>query len=226
MSRTRTSLALSAFFLSLILILAGCSNSADSADASGQPGSGSSGGGLFSRKVEPPKPVTVPAGTELVVMLDHAVSSEQQKSGDSFSATVSEPIVVAGKTIVPSGARVKGTVVSAKASGRLKGVAQLTLTLREVEVDGKEIALETNSFARTGQNHNKRNVVAIGGGAGVGALIGGIAGGGKGAAIGAAVGAGAGTAGAAATGKKDITLPAETRIHFTIEQPIQVPVKS
>ncbi len=60
-----------------------------------------------------------------------------------------------------------------------------------------------------------RDTVAIGGGAGAGALIGGLAGGGKGAAIGAGVGAGAGTAGAAATGKKDVNFPAETRLSFT-----------
>ena len=56
----------------------------------------------------------------------------------------------------------------------------------------------------------------IGGTAAVGAFIGALAGGGKGAAIGAGAGAGAGTAGAAATGKKDVRLPAEAVVSFTL----------
>ena len=61
-----------------------------------------------------------------------------------------------------------------------------------------------------------------GGGAGLGALIGGLAGGGKGAAIGAAAGAGAGGAGAAFTGNKEIVLPAESALSFTLAQPLEV----
>ena len=60
----------------------------------------------------------------------------------------------------------------------------------------------------------------VGGGAGGGALIGGLAGGGKGAAIGALVGAGAGTVGAALTGKRDITLPAESALSFQMTGPL------
>ncbi len=55
----------------------------------------------------------------------------------------------------------------------------------------------------------------IGGGTGAGALIGGLAGGGKGALIGGLVGAGAGTAGAAFTGNKELTIPAESAASFT-----------
>jgi hypothetical protein len=36
------------------------------------------------------------------------------------------------------------------------------------------------------------------------------------------VGAGAGTAGAAATGKKDITFPAETKLRFVTTKPIRI----
>jgi hypothetical protein len=43
--------------------------------------------------------------------------------------------------------------------------------------------------------------------------------------IGGAVGAGAGTATAAATGKKDITLPAETKLSFKLAQPVTIQVK-
>ncbi|HEY6251628.1 MAG TPA: hypothetical protein VI685_16850, partial [Candidatus Angelobacter sp.] len=67
-----------------------------------------------------------------------------------------------------------------------------------------------------GKSHTKSNVTKIGGGAAAGALIGGLVGGGKGAAIGAGAGAGAGTGVAAATGKQEAVIPAETVITFTI----------
>jgi hypothetical protein len=46
-------------------------------------------------------------------------------------------------------------------------------------------------------------------------LIGGLAGGGKGAAIGSVAGAGAGTGVAAATGKMEARVPAESALTFT-----------
>jgi outer membrane lipoprotein SlyB len=62
----------------------------------------------------------------------------------------------------------------------------------------------------------KRNAVLVGGGALLGTIVGAIAGGGKGAGIGAATGAVAGGAGAVATGKKEILIPAETVMTFRV----------
>ncbi len=59
----------------------------------------------------------------------------------------------------------------------------------------------------------------------MGAMIGAIAGGGKGAAIGAVAGGGAGTAGAAFTGDRDIMIPAETKLHFKLAEPLELKVK-
>ena len=70
--------------------------------------------------------------------------------------------------------------------------------------------------------HKKRNLVAIGGGSGVGAAIGAIASGGTGALIGAGAGAVAGTVGAAVTGKKEVTIPAESVVRFTLGAPVRV----
>ncbi|HTR64362.1 MAG TPA: hypothetical protein VMH85_01225, partial [Terriglobales bacterium] len=66
-----------------------------------------------------------------------------------------------------------------------------------------------------GKSHKKGNLEKIGGGAAAGTLIGALAGGGKGAAIGGLAGAGAGTGVAAATGKEEAVIPAETALTFT-----------
>jgi len=178
-------------------------------------------GGILSRIL--PGPVTVPSGTTLSVRLLHSISSRSAKPGDEFDAELTAPVTIHGKTLFPKGARVRGRVVSAKESGRLKDPGFLKLTLDAIQTeDGKWVNLETSNISAKGAAHTKRNATLIGGGTGVGALIGGIAGGGKGAAIGAGAGAGAGTAGAYATGKKDVSFPAESKLIFKTEREVSV----
>ena len=172
----------------------------------------------------PPAQITIPANTRIGVRLDHSISTEQVSPGDAFFATVSAPVVVNGQTVIPRGVPVKGRVVSVHEAGKLKGVAELRLALSSVRINGTDYDLHSTTFARTGENHNKRNLVAIGGGTAAGALIGALAGGGKGALIGAPAGAGAGTAGAALTGNKNIVLPAETAMTFQLLEPVVVSI--
>jgi len=179
-------------------------------------------GGLF----ESTKEITIPEGAQVEVTLDESLASNRNQAGDSFAASLSRPVMEDGKTIIPAGAHVAGRVIDAKDSGRLHVPARLSVALSSVEVDGKSYDIDTNTIGETGKNHNKRNLEFIGGGAAGGALIGGLAGGGKGALIGSAIGAGAGTAGAAATGKKDILLPAETHLKFHLLRSVTVKVKS
>lgn len=181
--------------------------------------------GIFGGLFESSRDVTIPEGLELDVTVDETLRSDRNHAGDSFAATLSRPVVAEGKVIIPAGAHVTGRVVDAKDSGRLHVPARLSVALTSVEVSGKSYDLDTDTIGETGKNHNKRNVAFIGGGAAGGALIGGLAGGGKGALIGSLIGAGAGTAGAAATGKKDISLPAESHLRFRLLRPVTVSVK-
>jgi len=178
-------------------------------------------GSLFETRRE----VTIPEGKEFEVTLDETLASNRNQAGDNFAASLARPVVEDGKTIIPAGAHVTGRVVDAKDAGRLHVPARLSVALSSVEVDGKSYDIATDTFGETGKNHNKRNASFIGGGAAGGALIGGLAGGGKGALIGSVIGAGAGTAGAAATGKKDISLPAETKLNFHLVKSVTVSVK-
>jgi hypothetical protein len=175
---------------------------------------------------EPKKPrietVTIPEGTTLTVRLTQSVGSKISQPGQSFSATLAEPVEVNGKTVIPAGAAAMGTVVDAKPLGRFKGGAVLQLQLTSISIKGTEHPIQTSSVTQTEKGKGKRTAVLAGGGAGLGALIGGLTGGGKGAAIGAAAGAGAGGAGAAFTGNKEIVLPAESALSFTLAQSVEV----
>lgn len=165
---------------------------------------------------------TVPAGSSVVVTLDQSVSSKDATVGQKVDGSIAESVVVGGKTVIPKGSKVSLSVASVQASGRLSTPAKLWLKIDSITVNGRTYTASSRWSGQTGPSHNKRNVVAIGGGTALGAIIGGIAGGGKGAAIGAAAGAGAGTAGAAMTGKKDVTFPAETKLRFTTKTDLVV----
>jgi hypothetical protein len=165
---------------------------------------------------------SVPTGTAITVTIDQSISSKNAKAGQGVVATIAQDVTANGKVVIPKGAHAKLVVSSAQASGRLSTPAKLYLRLKSVEVHGKTYTIATSSSGRTMGGKGKRDAGFIGGGAGAGALIGGLAGGGKGALIGAGVGAGAGTAGAAATGKKEVEFPAETRLSFTTRAPATI----
>jgi len=168
----------------------------------------------------PPKPVVVPAGTVLTVRTGQALSSKDSQTGQTFLATLAQPVSARGKAALPAGSTVSGTVVTAKAKGKFKGEGQLSLALTSISVEHHTYQIQTNVLDSTVKGKGKRTAVTTGGGAAGGALIGGIAGGGKGAGIGALVGAGAGLVGGAFTGNKQVEIPAESALSFTLTQPL------
>jgi hypothetical protein len=154
----------------------------------------------------------IPAGTTIVVRNDTALSSATARTGRYWTGTLVNDLSVRGRLIGRAGAKVRGKIADAESSGRLSKPGVLALELTSVN----GIPVQTDMYAVDGAGHTKSNVAKIGGTAAVGALLGGIFGGGKGAAIGAGAGAGAGTAGAAATGKKEATIPAESTLAFKV----------
>jgi hypothetical protein len=170
----------------------------------------------------PPKKYVVPAGSTLVVRVGQTLSAKGSNVGDSFSGTLAQSLVVHGVKVIKAGTPVSGTVVAAKGQGRFKGAGDLGIAINRVG----SYPVATSAYEATTKGKGKRTAGFIGAGGGGGALIGGLAGGGKGALIGGLLGAGAGTAGAAFTGNKDVSIPAETVVTFSLSQPITVVMES
>jgi hypothetical protein len=170
----------------------------------------------------PPQKYVVASGTPLVVRMLQTVSAKSSNVGDTFTGTLAQSVVVHGVKVIRAGAPVTGTVTAAKGQGRFKGSGDLGVAITRVGT----YSVTTTSYEATGKGKGKRTAGFVGGGAGGGALIGGLAGGGKGALIGGLLGAGAGTAGAAFTGNKDISIPAESVVTFNLSQPITVILES
>jgi hypothetical protein len=213
-----------------VFLVAGCQKAADQQQAAASDSNAASPAAADNAKPAPerreapprPKPLVVPADTVITVVLDEPVGSKISTPGQTFAATVREPVEVDGKVAIPKGARASGLVKNAKAAGRFKGGASLELTLTGVEINGREHEIHTTSPTETSKGKGKRTAAMVGGGAGGGALIGGLAGGGKGAIIGGLIGAAAGTGGAGLTGNRDITLPAETALTFKLVDPLEI----
>jgi len=211
--------------LGIVLLLGGlaaCSRSTSPSDANSAANNPPAGGSSAPAAKSAPPPIVVPAGTLLTVRLESAVSSKQSNEGDSFEASVAEPVVVGEKVVIPKGASASGVVTQAHAAGKFKGGATLDLTLKSITVNGLPYDIQTSVFGQATKGKGKRSAGFIGGGAAGGALIGGLAGGGKGAAIGGLLGAGGGAAGAAFTGNRDISLPVETLLKFKLAQDLSV----
>ncbi len=185
-------------------------------------GCGTTGGGGESSSTTPavtrPKPIVVPAGTEIDVRLTTGLNSESNSAGDPFEGTLDNAVMLGDRVAIPKGSEVKGQVTSAVKSGRLKQRAELWVTVTEVTVRGNSYDVATDTTGHKEGSKTTRNILFIGGGSGAGAAIGGATGGGKGAGIGAAIGAGAGIAGAMLTGKRDVKFPPETVLRFKLEK--------
>ena len=164
----------------------------------------------------------IPAGTAVHIRLAQSVDTKRSRAGDRFPATLDSPIIIGDRVVVPKGTPFTGHITESRQSGRLKGRASLGLELDSFQLRGKTYRVATGSAVRTSSNHKRRNLAFIGGGSGIGAGIGAIAGGGVGALIGAGAGAAAGTTTAIITGKKNVRLPVESPLVFSLHRPVKI----
>ncbi len=190
-------------------LLAGCSRiKTDSVQAAGNDPAAAS--------APAPAPLTLDAGTSFRVRLQETIDTRRNRAGDRFTAVLDEPLVSGDRVAVPKGTIFQGHVTESKSSGRFKGRAMLALTLDSFTMNGQTYEIRSSGVSRTSKGHKKHHLAWIGGGSGGGALIGAAAGGGTGALIGAGAGAAAGTIGSAITGKRQVRLPVESTVKFTL----------
>ena len=168
-----------------------------------------------------PSPVTIPAGTILSVRLVEAIDVDAARTGITFKSLLDDPVMAAGVVVVPRGSMVVLQAVKVEQAGKMKGADKITLKANSVAFGGRKYEIVTTAVESKGGGEGKKTTRKVAGGAGLGAIVGGIAGGGTGAAIGALAGGATGAI-VSSQGTEHLTLPAETRLQFTLNAAVTV----
>jgi hypothetical protein len=171
-----------------------------------------------------PPPVTgiqIPGGTLITVRMIDKVDSSVARLGQTFRASVDEPVLLNGQTVIPRGADALVKLVEDQQSGKFEGKSILTLALTDITINGQTIDTSTGDVSKASSSRGARTAGVVGGATALGAIIGALAGGGRGAAIGAASGAAVGAGAQVITKGQQVKIPSETRLNFTLQQPIQ-----
>lgn len=176
----------------------------------------------------PPKPAVqmldVPAGTVLTLAMDAGVNSKKNFVGDKFTATVLEPITVAGMEAIPAGSKIEGKVTEAVPAKQGAGKGKLSLSFDELSLPSGQRMPISGTFQEVSESKKKRNAAVIGGSAAGGALLGRILGKDtKTTVLGTIVGAGIGTAVVMGQEGEQARLPADTPFEIKLEAAVAVP---
>jgi hypothetical protein len=171
--------------------------------------------------------VTIPAGTQLTVMLDTAVGSDTSRVEEPVTAHLTRPIHVHGDTVLAEGSRITGVVTDATRSAKVKGRAHLAIRFDSLTPrgDDQRYAIQTAAIGRTAQGTKQKDALKIGAPAAGGAIIGALFGGKKGALVGTAVGGGAGTAVVLSTRGQEVHLGKGAALTLKLTAPVTVRAK-
>jgi hypothetical protein len=170
--------------------------------------------------------VVLPASSVVGLQVDTPLSTERSRLEDRVDAHVSRDVTVAGRTAIPAGSRVIGSVTLVERGGKMKERARLGVRFHTlVLADGREIPLRTEAIFREGESPSSESARKIGGAAIGGAILGAIIGGGKGAVVGGAAGAAGGSAAVMAGDRNAATLPAGTIVTVRLTAPATIEIQ-
>ncbi len=180
------------------------------------------------RAAPAPARVTVPAGTNVFVTTETALSTKTSQVGDPVAARTAENINVNGQVVVPAGALVEGHVTAVKTAGNPGETAYIDMAFDRVRLsNGDWLPIQAALAGKAGEevkgSANIPRNVAIG--AGAGAILGQVIGHDtKSTVIGAVLGAGAGAAAGQATRDTYVVVPSGSRLNIQLTSGVSVPV--
>jgi len=134
----------------------------------------------------------IPSGTQLDVRLDEALSTEKNKPGDRFTATLMDAVTVNGQVVVAAGTRITGHVLQNHPAGIFRGRAKLMLALDALQIGGRSYPIElTAATYETQRKHKKLEDPDP-------------------------------NANAVVANRETVAVPAEAVVHFTLGSPLHV----
>ena len=186
------------------------------------------------------KQVTVPAGTEVPLLMKSAIDTKNTRVGDGVYCQTAFPVVVDNVIVIPAGTYVKGEVVKSQRAGRIKGRAEVLFRFNTIifpngyTVDmpgtihhdsGSASASVDDEGVIKADSQKGKDAKTIGTGAGVGAAGGSIITGTRGGAgAGAGIGGLVGLATVLLTRGQDLRIEPGTSLKMLIQRSLTVDV--
>ena len=206
-----------AHFISSVALVAATLLSGCRSDQVAQNGTNNTSSGTSTNRAAE---LTLPSGTSIDVTLDTRLTSETASVGSVWSGSVRNALVVDGKTVVPAGSSVAGTVTSVKPA-RKGDRAMLDLGLTSISVDGHSYRVGGTTEAIIAGSTRARNLGAIAAATAAGAVIGHQVGkSDKGTIIGGLIGGGAATGVVSQTQGYQVVLKEGTPLTFTTNETV------
>jgi hypothetical protein len=181
---------------------------------------------------------SVSAGTALRCRLTQTISTKLNFQNDPFTATVTEPLMIGGKQIIPVGSTVDGHIAWLVRPGRIRGVGEMRLDAEKVTFpDGRSYTLsailvkaygaegakvQDEEGSLKGPSSRMKDIQEVGLGMGGGGFLGTVIGGFHGAVIGGAIGGAAGLVDTLRRRGKDLTLPTGTQLEYQLTRELVV----
>ena len=169
---------------------------------------------------------SLPSGTAIDVTLDQEIGTKSSKVGDTFTATVVNPIVATnGATTVPAGSKIQGKITGLDTSDKMGDQAAIKVDFDRIVVNGTSYPLNAKVTAtelKTRGESREETIRKAGVGAAAGAVLGAIVSGGDldKILLGGVLGAAAGTVISLGMGDVEGVLPAGTNLKLQTTQTI------
>ncbi len=186
-----------------------------------------------------PEPITIPAGTHLLMKLISPLHTTSSTPGSGVYLETAFPVIADDRVAIPDHTRVMGVVADERRPGRVRGRAQIRLRFTQLILpDDRELAIVGNLQSLPGSNKNRSvdregtvepvdqidaDVYTMAKATGAGVLIGALSRSGRaGLGYGALIGGGLALAKVLFTRGDEISLPAGTRVEMVLQHPLSV----
>jgi hypothetical protein len=148
--------------------------------------------------------ITIPADTRVTIRMIDSVDSDTARLGQTFKASLDEPLEVNGQVVAPRGADVSTKLVRDEQSGKIEGRTVLTLALASITINGQPVDVTSTDVTQESASRGSKSAKVIGGTAALGTII------------------GAGGAVQVFTSGQKVKIPSETRLTFRLQSPVQL----
>ena len=184
-----------------------------------------------------PREYVVPGGTRVLLSLINTVDTKHSRDGDRVYLQTAFPVVIDGRTVIPRGANVTGTVSNSKQPGRVRGKGEMYIRFDELTLpngvtrdfrsrigsaDSGSGEVDRTEGTIRGEGNKSGDARTVATGAGMGATLGGVIGRSVGTAgIGGAAGAAAGLATVLMKRGPDASLPKGTQVEMVLDRELR-----